>query len=449
MNFMTRYTTREFCSFLGIEPPALLPTFFSSVAIDSRKVTSGGLFIALEGDRVDGHDYVKEALKRGAAAALVKNSFQEAVDLPLLRVADTFDALQLAAQQYVASRRKDSTVIAITGSVGKTTTKHFIETLLRPYFSIFSPKGNQNSQRGLPLAILNEYEGNEEVLLVEVSMSEKGQIQRHTEIIPPDIALLTNISLVHAENFSSLETLAEAKGEVFSHPHTQYCICPYKEHQQFFREKEYLTYSVDEKEADWSMSREPFFFIEKGESFLMDEPQVPSERLFSNVLATMAVGRLMGLSIEQIEKGLRGLTLPPMRLEKIEKKGLIFIKDCYNAAEDSICLALDYLSSIHPERRKLALLSGVRELGPFAEEVNQKVGSYALSKADILFCFEEEARPFVAEWERVGRRIVWRKELSDLIEEVRKELKEGDVLLVKGSRKYKLEDALETILGGT
>lgn len=189
-------------------------------AIDSRKVQPGDLFFALTGNRVDGHSFLKEVALKRASGAVVREDYQgESFGLPLLRVPNVLSALQNLSKKRLAA--SSSKVIAITGSLGKTTTKEFTTELLRTHYRVFASPLSYNSQATVPLSILMA-EGNEHFLILEMGMTHEGNIKNLISIAPPDISLITSVAMQHAINFSDgLAGISREKASIFSHPKTE------------------------------------------------------------------------------------------------------------------------------------------------------------------------------------------------------------------------------------
>ena len=190
---------------------------------DSRKLTPNSLFFALKGEKTDGHQFLQEAAQKKVAGAIVSKEFKgEEFGLHLIRVDDVLKSLHQLAKEALSQR--ELSIIGVTGFVGKTTSKEFIATLLQGKFKVGKTVGNSNSQAGMPTSILN-LEGGKEVLVVEMGMSYPGEIERLVDIAPPDMVLISRIAFSHAENFpDGLAGIAQAKGEILSHPKTRLAI---------------------------------------------------------------------------------------------------------------------------------------------------------------------------------------------------------------------------------
>ncbi|MBS0656431.1 MAG: UDP-N-acetylmuramoyl-tripeptide--D-alanyl-D-alanine ligase [Verrucomicrobia bacterium] len=430
----------ELYHMLGQEiPENIAHVTLSGVAVDSRQVEPGNLFVALKGQRVDGHDFLLEVEKRGACAAIVEKraSYQD-VKIPLICVDDPLKAMQRLARMLVAA--SGAKVVAVTGSLGKTTTKSFISALLGSKYKIMSTSGNQNSQVGLSLSILNNCVGDEDYLVLEMGMTEGGHIQRLVEIAPPDIAVITFIALVHAASAGSLEEIARAKMEICSHPQTKVCIinldspCQELLFQPSTCKK--LGYSMIVPHADMRLELQDssMCFHEQAHATLMPRLALPAAHVYGCMLAACTVARGCNMEWEEIQRALPTLTLPQGRLQFVEKAGITFIDDAYNAAEPSLKAALTVLKEHGAGRRKVAVIGSMRELGAYSSEAHRAVGEWALDRADIMVCLGKDCAPIIETWQTAARPSFWFLEYDDLLSFLKQELIPGDVVLLKGKR---------------
>ena len=228
-------------------------TFVSGYRIDSRRILPGELFFALKGEKVDGHAFLGSVKEKGGVAAIVSKEYRGSdCGLILLRVESVEESLQSLARSFLEESK--TKVIGVTGSVGKTTTKDFIATLLGKKFKTAKSFASYNTKLTLPMTILN-LEGNEEALVLEMGMSEPGDIKRLVEIAPPDIAVLTKVALAHTAFFpGGIEEIAKGKAEVFSHPKTRFAVAAYPFFQEFGEcgiSAEKVSFSLDERSADY------------------------------------------------------------------------------------------------------------------------------------------------------------------------------------------------------
>jgi UDP-N-acetylmuramoyl-tripeptide--D-alanyl-D-alanine ligase len=447
---MKRYTWKDISSWLDTsydekvfsEPP-------TGISCDSKKVQHGGLFIALPGAKTDGHLFLEEAYKAGAKAFVCKKGFSGRLfGVPTFFVDDTLAALQHMGKMWLS--RSSAKVIGLTGSLGKTTTKGFLYSLLKTKYRVATTSGSKNSQIGLSLALLNETEGDEEFLILEMGMSEAGHIKKLIDIAPPDIALVTYVALVHSENFTTLEEIARAKAEIFSHPKTSLSIVN-KDSEcgdllfALARGKR-ESYSVrGHPDATWRLFTYEggLELVERTTKVFLPAVKFLAPHVYMNLLGAISCARTVGISFREIAEILPTLRLPERRLEKVEKRGITFINDAYNAAELSMKGALDAISKFSTGGRKIAVLGHMMELGHFSKECHKRVGEYALDKVDMLFCLGVGCGPLVDVWKVEGRKIEWYTDIGALKAHLLKELRQGDVVLLKGSRSLALEGVLE------
>lgn len=428
-------------------------SLFCGVSVDSRLHQKQNLFFALEGAKTDGHHYLQEVALKGAVGAVVKSNYTGSdYGLNLLYVEDPLKALQDLARHII--KKNQPRIVAVTGSVGKTTTKDFITTLLREKFKVASSPGNSNSQIGIPLTILNHTSGNEEILVLEMGMTHPGNIQQLLSIAPPECALITTVALVHACNFDSLESIAKTKAEILEHPETKVGII----HRDIVNYEEIskigscqkMTFSLDHSLADYLMDgtdAESFNIIKDNQIIKLGKFPIPGKHNRMNFIAAASCARYFGVSWEEIVLGMNKIALPPLRWQTIEKDGIYFINDSYNASPIAVKAALENIPSPNPGGKKIAIFSDMLELGKFSESSHREIGHYALNYVDELYCYGNECRYIAEVWQKANRHVLWFPERQDLIFFLKKHLKRGDVVLIKGSRSTqisKLVDELET-----
>ncbi|HEV8051181.1 MAG TPA: UDP-N-acetylmuramoyl-tripeptide--D-alanyl-D-alanine ligase [Parachlamydiaceae bacterium] len=425
----------------------------SGVAVDTRLLQSGDLFFALPGAKVDGHLFLQTAAAAGATGAVVSTSYKgNDFGLPLLFVPDVLLALQNYSKSYLQASK--ATVVAVTGSLGKTTTKGFIASLLKHRFKVSASPGNSNSQIGLPLAILNHTSSDDEVIILEMGMTMSGQLSKLIEIAPPHIAVVTTVALVHAENFDSLEGIVRSKAEIFTHPSTRLGIY----HTESDISHVLAQAGSCAKQTFSTTSQNSDFFLNSSASTLeIHENQlkpvhlpylsIPGMHNRHNFLAAVAIARNLGMEWEEIKSAQSTLGLPERRLEIIEKQGVVFVNDAYNASEMSMKSALDSLPQPRTGGKKIAFLGGMVELGKFSIQCHQSVAKHALNRVDMMFCFGDDCLPMVEEWKSAGRPVIWTKERDELVSELCHQMQPGDVVLLKGSRSKGVCKVLEMLPG--
>lgn len=414
---------------------------------DSRGVKPGDLFFAQKGEKVDGHGFLKEIAEKGAIGAVVKNDYAgEDFGLALLRSDDVIAALHRLAK--IVHAKRSVRVIGVTGSVGKTTTKEFIATILEAKFRVGKTPGNANSQVGVPLSILNS-EGNEEVFVMEMGMSLPEEIKKLVAIAPPEIAIITKIALAHAAFFpSGLEGIAEAKAEIFSHPATRLGILNHQVAQfagalssgDCFK----MTYGLD-VDSDFTLHREgsQFYVIERGKRTPLFSLPFVASHLCEDFIGAAAVARGLGMQWEEIIAAAQHLKVYKHRFERVEREGIVFINDSYNANPTSMRAALTNLPVPHPGCKRIAVLGAMKELGVHTEKSHHDIAKLALEHVDYLLTLGEECLPMVDVFNQAGRPVEHFLELDAIRRRVFELASSGDVVLLKGSNSKQLWRVLE------
>lgn len=445
---MRPYTFSQICIWLGY--PRCPSISIAGVSVDSRLLKKGELFFALPGAKIEGHTFLGEVAAKGACGAVIQADYAGPdYGLKLLRVPDVLEALQTIASQLLKTYR--SKIIAVTGSMGKTTTKDLLTSLLKKKFRVGSSPGNSNSQVGVPLALLNHTQGDEEILVLEMGMTHPGNIRKLVQIAPPTVAIITTTELVHACNFENLGQIGLAKAEIFSHPQTQLGVLDHR----IVNSKELLslgtcakrTFGVNCPAADYSLTQEGnalHIRDPKGEGILALLP-IHGEHNKHNFLGAAAVARELGMEWEEINSTIPTLELPERRMQFVEKKGALFVNDAYNANVSSIKAALRSLPEPKSGGKRIALLSEMAELGKFSQECHKEVGKAALEHLDLLLCFGPDCRHIQDIWQAAGKSVEWFLTREEAVEALRKSFQPGDVVLLKGSRSKQLDKVLEEI----
>jgi UDP-N-acetylmuramoyl-tripeptide--D-alanyl-D-alanine ligase len=412
---------------------------------DSRDVKKGYLFFALKGANFDAHGFLKEVASRGAAAAVVDAAYLgENFGLPLLKVPDVTEALQKLAQAIQALRKQR--IVAITGSVGKTTTKEFIATLLAERYTVAKTPGNSNSQVALPAAILNA-EGKEEFFVAEMGMSQAGHIRKLVEIAPPEVAVVTKIGHANIEYFSDgFEGIAAAKAEILSHHKTTHAILNRQvlAYQAF--QKDYplqrKIFALDPEKGDYVL--EGGWFIKEGENFSQSfRLPFSATHLCEDFIAAASVARILGLSWEEIISGAHHLKTVDKRFERIERNGFVVINDCYNASPESMEAALANLPMPAFGGKTIAVFGEMVDLGTYSEQRHRDVAQFAANKIDHFLCYGKGCLPMFEVFNKESKPAEFFRDLKQLKTILFEISKPGDVILIKGSKSNKLWQILE------
>jgi UDP-N-acetylmuramoyl-tripeptide--D-alanyl-D-alanine ligase len=444
-------TLAELARAIGATLPAAHDAFIEGWSVDSRTIRPGELFFALKGPRFDGHDFVGEALARGAVGAVVERSLP-GVQGPLLVVPDTQRALEAAGSW--ARDRFQGRVIAVTGSAGKTTTKDAIAELLGTAMEVARSEGNLNNHVGVPLSLLRlpEQAG---AAVLELAMNHAGEIRRLAALARPEIGVVTNVGHAHVGFFESLDQVALAKRELIESlpPHGVAVLNADDERVAAFAQVHpglVLTFGFSER-AD--VRAEDVSFGAEGSRFRVGnvwfECPLPGRHGVMNVLAALAVARLFGLPLERLRDAVRKLEAGGMRGRRLMHRGVLILDDCYNSNPEALRAMLETLAAT-PARRRIAVLGEMLELGRWAEALHREAGRRVVEcGVDVLVGIRGAARFLVEEAVRAGMPPGAAFFFEDPVEAgrfLRGLLREGDAVLFKGSRGVQVERALQEYL---
>lgn len=409
--------------------------------IDSRLVEEGNLFFALKGERSDGHDYLAEVRGRGAVGAVVQKGYSGPdFGLVLLRVEDVVASLQSLAWVLIEEGRPF--IVGITGSLGKTTTKEFLATLLEGKFRVGKSPFNYNTKVTFPLTLLNRT-GEEEVMVVEMGMTEPGDIGRLVEIAAPDLGILTKIAQVHVAHFpGGVEEIAKYKAEIFSHPRTKKCLFDHAligfEGVVPSIQGEKFSFSLEDRKADYFLSDE-YLLDERGVRAYLFDPPYKQRHVLHNFLAAVSAARLMKMEWDEINAQIPKLKLPKMRFEQWEEGGIVFINDAYNANPDSMKAALAHLPAPKEGGKRIAVLGMMADMGHHSEVIHRDVGFFAQKYVDHLVVMGAEARAIYEGFEGAKKPVEQVFDFGTLADRLKKLMNPGDVVLVKASRCVQME----------
>jgi len=438
----------------------------TDAVVDSRLVIPGALFVALPGERQDGHNFVRDAFQRGAHLALIQRQIEtnapilDLRTLPLrsappqppfcLLVDDSLKALQDTARFW--RRKLNLKVIGITGSVGKSTTKELIaEVLSRRYLTLKSP-GNLNNEIGLPLTILRLSEAHERAVL-EMGFYVRGEIAFLCEIALPQVGVVTNVGTVHAERAGSQEAIAQGKSElVQALPPAPQGIAILNIDDPYVREMAHKTqakvffYGLDPQadlwaDAIYSQGLEGISFrVHYRNEILHLRVPLLGRHSVHTALRAIAVGLNDNLTWQEIIEGLQSTPIQ-LRLAVVRtEQGALILDDSYNAAPESTLAALNLLADL--DGRKIAVLGDMLELGIYETQGHELVGRRAAEVADRLITVGERGKIIAAAARRAGMRKENIQEFMDALEAIpllQKELHEGDIVLVKGSHGMRMD----------
>jgi len=418
----------------------------SGWSVDSRTQQPGDVYFALRGPNHDGHDYAAAAVRNGAAAVVVDHS----LGLPNeFVVGDTLHALQELAS-WARIYQFHGTMIGVTGSAGKTTTKDAIAHLLNVKIPVGRTIGNLNNHVGVPLSILRlpELSG---AAVLEMGMNHAGEIRKLAEIAQPDIGVVTNVGYAHVEFFDSIEGVAAAKRELIESLTAGGVAVLNADDERVARFRKVhrgrtvtfgFSKSADVRAESVRYSTEGARFHALGVDF---ETTVTGRHAVMNLLAALAVTQVFGYDPKRFREAVRTFTVGKMRGERLEHHGIVIWNDCYNSNPEAAQSMVDVLRET-PAQKRIAVLGEMLELGHASKELHRQVGRYASQHGvDLLIGVRGDARFMVeaASEETAARFFDSPPEAGEF---ARQEAHAGDAILFKGSRGVKVEQALERFL---
>ncbi|NGU66252.1 UDP-N-acetylmuramoyl-tripeptide--D-alanyl-D-alanine ligase [Clostridium perfringens] len=424
-----------------------------AVSTDTRKIEEGTMFIALKGENFNGNNYVLDAFNKGAKIAIVDevkcdlNELKE--DVALIKVQNTGRALMDLAKFY--REKLGLKVVGITGSAGKTSTKDLVAAVLSDKYKVFKTKGNFNNEIGLPLMIL-ELDSTYDVAILEMGMRGLGQIKELAEIASPDLGIITNIGISHIEILKTRENILKAKMEIatFFDKNNTLVVCGNDDFLGALPEAKYKivktgvgeNFEIGAKNIalEELSSKFTVYDGEKEEEFSLD---MPGEHNISNLMLGIAIAKELGVSFEEMKRGLKNIEATSMRLELIKKDGFSILNDCYNSSPVAVKSAIDVMKNIEGKRR-IAVLGTMRELGHKSEEAHREIGKYAKENGiEKVLCFGDFSEN-IKEGYGEGCTVYENKE--ELIKDLLNIICEGDIILVKASRSLKFEEITKALL---
>ena len=411
----------------------------SGISKDTRTLEPGNLYVALRGENFDGHDFVGAAFAKGAVGALVDDDLQGS-EGPLLRVPDTLKGLQDMARGY--RRKWTSTVVGITGSVGKTTVKEMCAEVLAMKGETHRTAGNYNNHIGLPLTMLAMPE-TAQYGVFEIGMNHPGEIGPLVDLLQPAIGIVTDIGAAHAENFKSLEEIAREKSRLVGQlPRNGMAILDRdsKWHSLMLQHTCAGVRTVSlEGVADY-IGRETGFKTMDVNGFSYSLP-LPGGHVMRNALRAIALGLELGMEPAEVAAGLRNFKLPPMRWEESEVRGVGFINDAYNANPLSMRAILRTFADLPGAGSKWAVVGGMRELGDTAEAEHAELGRFIDGLGlDGVIAVGGLGRMIVCKGPEPFFQTVETAEAAQILKD---NTQPGDRVLLKASRGERLERVLD------
>ncbi len=433
---------------------------FDGISTDSRKIRNGELFIAIKGEKFDGHDFIEKAKENSAQALLLtehwvqdNTGLLEKINLPVIIVEDTLSALGSIAKFH--RQRFKIPVIAVTGSNGKTTTKEMIASVLGSRFKVLKSKGSFNNYIGVPLSLL-QLDSSHEVAVLEMGMNHKGEIRSLCAIARPDIAVITNVAPAHVEFFESIEAVAKAKCEILERLENDSAAVVNADCSVLYTmAKNYVVNLISFGFRPNSFYRASNVLCDgQGVAFTLNEKftfrlNLLGEHNVHNALAAIAVAGFFKIEPEDVREALKEVSIPGLRMRQFDNNGIKIIADCYNANPDSTKAALKTLTQINKGNRKIFVLADMLELGRSSRKFHEDVGeSVAMNPIDKLITVGPNAAFAASSALACGMQksdVYKCSENQEALRVLKNLLIQGDVVMFKGSRGMCLEEIINQL----
>ncbi|MCY6370356.1 UDP-N-acetylmuramoyl-tripeptide--D-alanyl-D-alanine ligase [Clostridium ganghwense] len=427
---------------------------YNYLSTDTRKICKDSIFVALKGENFNGNDFIKEASGKGANLCIVDEIKFDTKELnsntSVILVKDTKKALLDLAQYYRS--KLDVKVVGITGSTGKTSTKDLTAAALSSQFKVFKTKGNFNNEIGLPLMVF-ELDNSYDVAVLEMGMSDLGEIHRLAKVARPDIAIITNVGISHIENLKTRENILKAKMEITDF-FTKECVLVLNNENDLLAtvcEEKYETArigfegKVEYKAEDIEVNENSIkFSVLDGKSREEFYIEVPGRHNILNSLLAIATGRILGIEYDKLKSGIKNLSVTSMRLDIVKCGSYTIIDDCYNASPDSMEAALDVMSTIKG-KRKIAVLGTMKELGEESYNAHKDIGKYAAEVGvDELLSIGEYDSAYKEGFNN-NKGFKSFDNTKEAGEYLVSNITHEDIILIKASRSMKFEDIVKEL----
>lgn len=428
---------------------------FTGVEIDSRNIQDGNLFIATKGERVDGHSFIPSVFKQGALAVICE-VLPEQMDGICILVEDSFQALKDIARYYRSTL--NIKVVGITGSVGKTSTKEVVASVLARKYQVLKTAGNFNNEIGLPLTVLR-IRKEHEVAVLEMGINHFGEMERLAEIARPDVCIITNIGPCHLEFLGDLDGVLKAKTEMFEYMNEDGIVCLNGDDLKlsqikevhgakpvFFGRGDCCDVTATDVVNEGLLGTKAVIHI--GEQSAGFHIHIPGEHMLQNALCAGAVGNAMGLTLEQIVAGIESAETVKGRSKITDTGKLIVVDDCYNANPVSMKAAISLLETALT--RKVAILGDMFELGENEIKLHQDVGSFLSHKnIDVVICVGTLSKNIYDVAVNSQKQCYYFETKDALEKEIDNIILEKDTVLLKASNGMKFASLVELCLSHT
>ncbi|MEW6097311.1 MAG: UDP-N-acetylmuramoyl-tripeptide--D-alanyl-D-alanine ligase [bacterium] len=429
--------------------------WIAKISTDSRQITQGDLFIALKGDRFDGHDFVEEVIKKEAGALVISKDIQPVTSyqlpITIIKVRDTLIALGKIAAYY--RQKFEIPIVAITGSNGKTTTKEMAWQLISQKLNTLKCKGSFNNAIGLPLTLL-ELKNTTQSAVVEIGMNQVGEIKYLATIAKPTVALITNIGESHIGYLKTKENIANEKAQILDAVKDKGIAIlnlddDYSNRMKF--KGRLITYGIrnsadiNAQDIHQDINGIKFTLILANNHYKLAIPILGLHNVY-NVLGATAIAYALGLNFDEIKDAYKDFKTPYGRMELRSHGKIKIINDAYNANPTSMKAAVQTLNQIHTKGRKILVMGDMLELGELSESFHRAIAKEIVTNGvDVLFTIGENASLTSDEAHKVGLEVYKCDSNEEIVSKLKSMLKAGDSVLVKGSRRMKLEEVVEAL----
>lgn len=453
MKNLTLENIAKVCGGVYVGSPEKKEQEVQGIVTDSRKVEEGFLFVPIKGARVDAHDFIDGVMEKGALCTLTERELGEK-SFPYIKLNSSLQAVKDIAEFYL--EQLSIPVVGITGSVGKTSTKEMIAAVLEEKYNVLKTKGNFNNELGVPLTVFG-LRPDHEIAVLEMGISDFGEMHRLAKIARPDTCVITNIGLCHLEFLKSRDGILKAKTEIFDFLESDGHVILNGDDDKLITVRDVkgikpLFFGVDNHQGVWADEIESKGLkgiscrIHAGEESFKVLIPIPGRHMVYNALAGTAVGLTYGMNMEEIKKGIESLQSLSGRFHIIETGNRTIVDDCYNANPVSMKASLDVLQDALG--RRVAILGDMGELGKEEVEMHREVGVYAAARdIDKIICVGELAGD-MAEAARLAaptKDIVHFAEKESLLEALPEMIRDGDTILVKASHFMEFEKVVEML----
>ncbi len=423
-------------------------------SIDSRNVGEACIFVPLKGEKADGHIYIDSAFLNGAIGSFTSIDMEPIEGKILIKVDDVLTALQETSKN-LRTKLIDIPVVALTGSVGKTTTKDMIHAVLAKKYNTLKTQGNFNNGIGLPLTLLS-YKG-EEMMVLEMGMNSLGEISLLSNISRPNLSVITNVGHSHIGNLGSRENILKAKLEILEGMQEGSPVIFNGDDDMLATvesiDQECVEFSIENEDADvyaYDIEVDDFstsFSVKENEEEYRIKINLSGTKFVYNALAAWTVGKMYDVVPEDRVAALAECEYTKMRMNIKQTDKYTIINDCYNASSESMSVALEMLA--RQKNRRVAVLGEICELGEFAEEIHLEVGGkVALSRVDVLVLSGEHAEAIkngALKHKMPSENIYIFNDANDIVQNIFGIVKEGDAILVKASRAMEYEKIVSAL----